>query len=207
MRLLTLLVLTFLTTLSAVEAPLPPKLDTAYRTYLAALAKAYQTETAKFDAQLKREAASAKKGSEMADAVAALQTKIAGGGQMQDLSDLVTGGVLDAPRIVGGADALIGTWNLTCAEWAYYKSYTWEFKANGTVTATMLTNTSKTSRSMRWIVKDGVVSIPEENDVWSVKLPLPMPGNTTPFTVTRGGNLGETYCTLTRVDDVKPVKK
>lgn len=109
MRLIPLFLLCSL--LAAGEAPLPPKLDAAYRAYLAALAKTYQAETAKLDATLKKEAAAGKRDPTLAAAVEALQAKLAKHEHLDDFAALVKGDVLDAGRIAGGADQLIGTWD------------------------------------------------------------------------------------------------
>ncbi len=68
---------------------LPAKVEQEYRAHLAALVKIYQTETAKFDALLKREAAAAKD-PDAAAAIAELQGKIKDNKQIPELLALIT---------------------------------------------------------------------------------------------------------------------
>lgn len=109
-RITVAIILAACATITAAEAPLPPKADAAYRAYLAALAKTYQSETAKLEAALKREAAAAKKDPAATAAIDALQARMAKHEHLDDFAALVKGDLLDAGKIAGGADQLIGTW-------------------------------------------------------------------------------------------------
>jgi len=89
--------------LGAADEPagkLPAKVDQEYHAYLASLVKAFKAETAKFEAQLKREATAARKDADAAAAIAALQDRIKDGKHLPEFAALVAG---QPPSPSGGA--------------------------------------------------------------------------------------------------------
>jgi hypothetical protein len=188
-HILTLLILCC-AAMHAADSALPPKVDQAYRAYLAALAKAYQSETTKINAELARDAVAAKKDPDALAAITALQEKIKAGKQLGDLGELVGaaggGDLITSPeKITGGLEALYGKWaiqgNMGFDEW------TITYKPNGTAIMSMVTKTSRSDYTYNWKFKDGVVRVdgtqgPVTSVYWDVPLPLPMTG---PATVTR----------------------
>jgi outer membrane protein assembly factor BamB len=70
---------------------LPAIIEQEYRAYLAELVKAYREETAQFEAQLKRDAASMNTDTHTSAAIAALQARIKGGKHLSEFTALVIG--------------------------------------------------------------------------------------------------------------------
>lgn len=196
------------------EAPLPPKLDQAYRAYLAALAKAYQAETAKFEAAIKRESAAAKRDPELAAAIEVLRARVEKGQQLVDLANLVSGDLLDPARILGDVDALLGVWVRSIPTF----TTTFEIKQKGTGTVTWLVNTTKSSAPLTWQrTEAGVVvttprhAMSSETTTYTFPLPLPLSGAPAQvlmrYTSMGGGVVESTERFVRQPDPVKPTAR
>lgn len=180
------------------ETPMPPKVDAIYRSYLAALAKAYQAETAKLDAQLKREAAAAKRDPDLLAAITKLQEKIKTGDQMTDFAGLVSSDLLGADQIQGGEAAIIGSWALDATNvWEAGATWSLTMKSDHTAIQEVSTAHSQNSYKLRWVTKDKQIQITVADSQfalrqWLINLPIPATG---PVTITdkytgRGPNTG-----------------
>ncbi len=200
------------------------KAEQEYRSYLTALAKAYQTETAKFEAQMKREATGAKKDPDTLAAVTALQEKVKAGKQLADLRELIDGKLLSgdavaAEKIAGNSDLLLGKWNIVGVKNLGSHELSVTINPRGKarlVIADDFTNmagkpdVTHDDHFMTWVVTDTAFVI---DDVWQsvtggqvpmkieIALPLPMTGDviSAKFSVKNLGNTFTDSVTLERV--------
>ncbi len=204
------------------------KAEQEYRAYLTALAKAYQTETAKFEAQLKRDATAVKKDPDALATITALQEKVKEGKQLADLRELIDGKLLSGDavaveKIVGSTDQLIGKWTIAEAQNLGYHDAALEIKTRRVVRlilTSVFTNAighpdaTDDIRYMKWIDTDNtaVFDALDERGGTSVRievsLPLPMTGDTLPakFIIKSQGKEYPNAIHLVRVPDAPAAK-
>lgn len=202
---------------SATSDKADAKVDQIYRAYLVNLAKAYTAETAKLEAQLKREAANAKRDADLAAAITALQEKVKAGKQMDDFASVVSAGLLDPIKLAGDTEAaVVGRYDITTVRYFEQSLWAFDLRADHSMIEYLYTPTGKQTNTYRWALKNGKVLItladsPLSLHTWNVDLPMPIDGTITlsDVFVGRGANVGQHTVTelsaKRRADPLPPV--